>query len=89
VPYLPVRLFSAQLTEIIKFYEGLTNLIVPNMKFQKGKYPGTDKWILNRVYSYYVDARKGLTKSCRDYEDEINDVEARCRTFQFAYSQHS
>ena len=41
--------------EIIKFYEDLTNLIVPNMKSQKGKYLGTDEWILNCVYSYVDD----------------------------------
>jgi hypothetical protein len=38
--------------EIIKFYEDLTNLIVPNMKLQNGKFFGTDEWILNCVYSY-------------------------------------
>ena len=38
--------------EIIKFYEDLTNLIVPSMKLQKGKYLGTEEWILNCVYSY-------------------------------------
>ena len=41
--------------EIIKFYEDLTNLIVPNMKLQKGKYLGTDEWNLNCVYSYVDD----------------------------------
>jgi len=41
-----------KLGEIIKFYEDLTNLIVPNMKLQKGKYLDTDEWLLNCVYSY-------------------------------------
>ena len=44
--------------EIIKFYEDLTNLIVPNMKLQKGKYLGTDEWILNCVYSYVDEDAK-------------------------------
>jgi hypothetical protein len=44
--------------EIIKFYEDITNLIVPNMKFQKGKYLGTDEWILNCVYSYVDEGAK-------------------------------
>ena len=41
-----------KLAEIIKFYEDLTNLIVPNMKLQKGKYLNTEEWLLNCVYSY-------------------------------------
>ncbi|KAF8809100.1 hypothetical protein BYT27DRAFT_7232467 [Phlegmacium glaucopus] len=41
-----------KLAEIIKFYEDLTNLIVPSMKLGKGKYLDTDEWILNCVYSY-------------------------------------
>ena len=47
-----------KLGEIIKFYEDLTNLIVPNMKLQKGKYLGTDEWILNCVYSYVDEGAK-------------------------------
>ena len=41
-----------KLGEIIKFYEDLTNLIVPNMKLQKGKYLNTDEWLLSCVFSY-------------------------------------
>ena len=44
--------------EIIKFYEDITNLIVPNMKLQKGKYLDTDEWILNCVYSYVDEGVK-------------------------------
>jgi hypothetical protein len=47
-----------KLGEIIRFYEDLTNLIVPNMKLQKGKYLGTDEWILNCVYSYVDEGAK-------------------------------
>jgi hypothetical protein len=47
-----------KLGEIIKFYEDLTNLIVPNMKMQKGKYFATDEWILNCVYSYVDEGAK-------------------------------
>ena len=47
-----------KLGEIIKFYEDLTNLIVPNMKLQKGKFFGTDEWILNCVYSYVDEGAK-------------------------------
>jgi hypothetical protein len=41
-----------KLAEIIKFYEDLTNLIVPNMKLQKGHFLDTDEWFLNCIYSY-------------------------------------
>ena len=44
--------------EIIKFYEDVTNLIVPNMKIQRGKFLGTDEWILNCVYSYVDEDTK-------------------------------
>jgi len=47
-----------KMTEIIKFYEDLTNLIVPSMKLQKGKYLNTDEWILNCVYSYVDEDAK-------------------------------
>ena len=60
--------------EIIKFYEDLTNLIVPNMKLQKGKYLGTDEWLLNCVYSY-VDVRANLKKP----------VDSRSECFFFAF----
>lgn len=44
--------------EIIKFYEDLTNLIVPNIKPQKGKYLGTDEWVLSCVYSYVDESAR-------------------------------
>lgn len=43
---------NPKVAEIIKFYEDLTNLIVPNMRLQKGQYFDTDEWFLNCVYSY-------------------------------------
>lgn len=43
---------NPKLTEIIKFYEDLTNLIVPSMKLQKGQFFDTDEWFFNCVYSY-------------------------------------
>lgn len=52
-----------KLGEIIKFYEDLTNLIVPNMKLQKGKYLATDEWILNCVYSYVDEGAKNHSRS--------------------------
>jgi hypothetical protein len=39
-------------TEVIRFYEDLTNLLVCNMKLQKGKYFSLDEWILSCVYTY-------------------------------------
>ena len=41
-----------KLGEIIKFYEDLTNLLVPSMKLQRGKYFNTDEWLMNCVYSH-------------------------------------
>lgn len=55
-----------KLAEIIKFYEDLTNLIVPSMKLQKGKFFDTDEWVLNCVYSFTDEAaqkQKPLLKS--------------------------
>ena len=62
-----------KLGQIVKFYEDLTNLIVPNMKLQKGKYFDTDEWILNCVYSCVGEGA----------EDQI-PVDARSEYFFFA-----
>jgi len=37
---------------VIGFYEDLTNVIVPTMKTQPGKYLDTDEWILNCCYTH-------------------------------------
>ncbi|KAF8163530.1 hypothetical protein B0H34DRAFT_795235 [Crassisporium funariophilum] len=38
--------------QIVKFYEDLTNLLVPTMRLQKGKYLDMDEWVLGCVYSF-------------------------------------
>jgi hypothetical protein len=38
--------------EVIRFYEDLTNLLVCNMKLQRGKHFGLDEWILSCVFTY-------------------------------------
>ena len=37
---------------ITKFYEDLTNLLVPNMKPQNGKYLDIDDWLLSCVFTH-------------------------------------
>ena len=39
-------------SEVIRFYEDLTNLLVCNMKLQKAKHFNLDDWVLSCVYSY-------------------------------------
>lgn len=38
--------------EVIKFYEDLTNLIVPSIKVQPGRYLKTDECLLTCCYTY-------------------------------------
>jgi len=38
--------------EVIRFYEDLTNLLVCNMRLQKGRYFNLDDWILSCIYTY-------------------------------------
>ena len=37
---------------ITKFYEDLTNLLVPHMKPQNGKYLDIDDWLLSCVFTH-------------------------------------
>lgn len=39
-------------TEVIKVYEDLTNLLVPAIKMQAGKYLDLDEWIFTCIYTY-------------------------------------
>jgi len=39
-------------TEVIKFYEDLTNLLVPAIKMQAGKYLDLEEWIFTCIYTY-------------------------------------
>jgi hypothetical protein len=57
--------------EIIKFYEDLTNLLVPSMKFQPAKDSGLDEWTFTCIYTYMDvddtsindhDSRKGKSE---------------------------
>ncbi|KAF9484696.1 hypothetical protein BDN70DRAFT_945406 [Pholiota conissans] len=41
-----------KMTELIKFYEDLSNLIVPNIKVQPGRYLKTEESILSCCYTY-------------------------------------
>ncbi|KAG7092696.1 hypothetical protein E1B28_009027 [Marasmius oreades] len=49
-------------TEVIKFYEDLTNLLVTNMKPTPGK-SGKDEWSLTCIYSYVGEGDDPLSKS--------------------------
>ncbi|KAJ3506150.1 hypothetical protein NLJ89_g7022 [Agrocybe chaxingu] len=50
--------------EVVRFYEDLTNLLVPNMKLQPGKHLGLDEWSLNCLYTHRDVANKDVpTKS--------------------------
>ncbi|KAL0573374.1 hypothetical protein V5O48_008593 [Marasmius crinis-equi] len=49
-------------TEVIKFYEDTTNLLIPNMKVQPGN-SGKDDWVLTCVYSYVGEGNNPPTKS--------------------------
>jgi hypothetical protein len=53
---------NPKLAEIIKFYEDLTNVIVPGMKMQKGQHFDTDEWIFNCVYSYTDEGQNETQK---------------------------
>ncbi|KAK7054635.1 hypothetical protein VNI00_003098 [Paramarasmius palmivorus] len=51
-------------TEVIKFYEDVTNLLVPSMKPKPGRYVNTEDWNLTCVYTYVgEEADAGNTKS--------------------------
>lgn len=38
--------------QVIRFYEDLTNLIIPNIKMQPGRFLDMPEWILNCCYTY-------------------------------------
>ena len=42
-------------TTVHKFYEDVTNIIVPNVKHQEPRYPGLDEWVLNCVYVHETE----------------------------------
>jgi len=42
---------------VVQFYEDLTNLLVPNLKFEPGKYLGLDEKCFTCIYTY-VDLAK-------------------------------
>jgi len=41
-----------KLSQIVRFYEDLTNLIIPHIKMQPGRFLDTPEWILNCCYTY-------------------------------------
>ncbi|KAK1217407.1 hypothetical protein PQX77_019947 [Marasmius sp. AFHP31] len=49
-------------TEVIKFYEDITNLLIPHMKVQPGNH-GKDDWVLTCIYSYVGEGESPPTKS--------------------------
>ncbi|ESK88053.1 hypothetical protein Moror_10794 [Moniliophthora roreri MCA 2997] len=50
--------------EVIKFYEDITNLLVPSMKPKPGRYLNTEDWNLTCVYTYVgEDGMENDTKS--------------------------
>lgn len=58
-------------TAVVKFYEDLTNLLVPKVKIEPGKYLGLEETCFTCVYTYMdlaklqndeVDPAKGKSK---------------------------
>lgn len=51
--------------EVIRLYEDLTDLLVPNMKHQISHGPGADEWIFKCIYTYLEDdmSNSALQKS--------------------------
>ncbi|GLB34739.1 putative chromosome segregation protein [Lyophyllum shimeji] len=41
--------------EVVRFYEDLSNLLVPNMKAQPGKYLDLEDWVLSCIYTFNDD----------------------------------
>ncbi|KAF5380867.1 hypothetical protein D9615_004147 [Tricholomella constricta] len=41
--------------EVLRFYEDLTNLLVPHMKTQPGEYFGLEDWVLSCIYTFNDD----------------------------------
>jgi hypothetical protein len=55
-------------TAVIKFYEDLTNLLVPGLRFEPGKYLNQEETCFTCIYTYMdlernEEAGKGLEKS--------------------------
>ncbi|KAF8891217.1 hypothetical protein BD779DRAFT_1670860 [Infundibulicybe gibba] len=66
--------------QVIKFYEDLTNLLVPSMKVQPGKYLGIDDWSLTCIFTFVDEEsekvyKKSLTFTLRFYHDVAPDEE--------------
>ncbi|KJA27049.1 hypothetical protein HYPSUDRAFT_212722 [Hypholoma sublateritium FD-334 SS-4] len=54
-------------SQAIKFYEDLTNLIIPNIRMQPGRFLDIPEWILNCCYTY----------------NDVTDKEAGSKSLQF------
>lgn len=39
-------------TQVIRFYEDLSNVLVPSMKTMPGRYCNTEDWLMNCCYTY-------------------------------------
>src|ERR1700722_17894058 len=50
-------------TEVLKLYEDMTNLLVTNVRYQKGKYLEYDDCILTCVYTYLNENNSSDEKS--------------------------
>lgn len=59
-------------TAVIKFYEDLTNLLVPGLRFEPGKYLGLDETCFTCIYTHMdlhsEDAEPGLDKSMYSFK---------------------
>ncbi|KAG5645055.1 hypothetical protein DXG03_007145 [Asterophora parasitica] len=51
--------------EVLRFYEDVTNLLVPHMKTQPGAYFGLEDWLLSCIYTFSDDddSDSGIRKS--------------------------
>lgn len=49
--------------EVTKFYEDLTNILIPNIKPAKGKYPDKEEWIMTCVYSHAEEGELNSNQS--------------------------
>ena len=69
--------------EVMRFYEDVTNIIIPSVKVSKGKYFDLDEWVLSCVYTHTdpgnptsSDIGKSMCRSlpCKRFCINVNQV---------------
>jgi hypothetical protein len=65
---------------VVQFYEDLTNLLVPNLKFEPGKYLGLDEKCFTCIYTY-VDLAK-----IQNDEGERGREKSKCEIKPFLFT---